>query len=229
VPRLAIIRFFFYPAQRRLLLDQQTDPSSSRIPWHPAFVQALKLELEHYKDALEFTSEYQLNAEPLKIDLVIVKKAPGLVIEKNIARIFKHVNVLEYKSPDDYCSVSDFYKALSYVCLYAALNKISLRDMTLSIIEARHSRELFAYFRGERNCAVTETSPGVYVVSGYPVAIQVIESRKLPFEENLWLKGLSKDLSAAAAGTIWKRAASGSVRRNWGRTYTRYYERMRRP
>jgi hypothetical protein len=38
---------------------------------------------------------------------------------------------------------------------------------------------------------VAETSAGVYVVSGYPVAIQVIESKKLPFEENLWLRGLS--------------------------------------
>jgi hypothetical protein len=57
----------------------------------------------------------------------------------------------------------------------------------------RNPRELFAYFEGEKNCSVTETSPGVYVVGGYPVAIQVIASRELPFEENLWLKGLSND------------------------------------
>ncbi|MDR1636953.1 MAG: hypothetical protein LBR93_06415 [Treponema sp.] len=53
----------------------------------------------------------------------IVKKAPELVIEKNIARIFKRINVLEYKSPEDYFSVYDFYKVLSYAYLYAALNK----------------------------------------------------------------------------------------------------------
>jgi hypothetical protein len=182
-------------------LDQQTDSSSPRIPWHPAFVQALKLELEQYKDALEFTSEYQLNAEPLEIDLVIVKKKPDLVIEKNIAQVFKGVNLLEYKSPEDYFSVYDFYKVLSYAYLYAALNKTDTRDMTVSVIETRHPRELFAYFAGE-NCAVAEISAGVYVVSGYPVDIQVIESKKLPLEENLWLKGLSKDLNAEVAGTI---------------------------
>jgi hypothetical protein len=27
--------------------------------WHPAFVEAIQLELMHYKDALEFTAEYQ--------------------------------------------------------------------------------------------------------------------------------------------------------------------------
>jgi hypothetical protein len=190
-------------------LDQQTDLPSSSIPWHPAFVQALKLELEQYKDTHEFTGEYQLNAEPLEIDLVIVKKAPELVIEKNIARIFKRVNILEYKSPEDYFSVYDFYKVLSYVYLYAALNKTDTRGMTVSVIETRHPRELFAYFEGEKNCTVAETSPGIYVFGGYPVAVQVIESKKLSFEENLWLKGLSNDLNAAVAGTILEESRRG--------------------
>jgi hypothetical protein len=134
-------------------------------------------------------------------DLVIVKKEADLVIEKNIAQVFKRVNILEYKSPEDYFSVYDFYKVLSYAYLYAALNKTYTRDMTVSVIETRHPRELFTYFEGE-NCTVAETSAGVYVVTGYPVAIQVIESKKLPLEENLWLKGLSNDLNAETAGTI---------------------------
>jgi hypothetical protein len=123
--------------------------------------------------------------------------SPGLVVEKNTARIFKRINILEYKSPEDYFSVYDFYKVLSYTYLYAAPNKTDTRDMTVSIIETRHPRDLFTYFE-EENRSVTATSPGVYVVGGYPVAVQVIESKKLPFEENLWLKGLSDDLSAAA-------------------------------
>jgi hypothetical protein len=90
-------------------------------------------------------------------------------------------------------SVYDFYKVLSYAYLYAALNKTDTRDMTVSVIETRHPRELFSYLGEEKNCTITETSPGVYVVSGYPVLIQVIESKKLPLEENLWLKGLSNE------------------------------------
>jgi transposase len=72
------------------------EPAASSIPWHPAFVQAIKLELEPYWDALEFIPEYPLTAEPLEIDVVIIKKAPDLVIEKNIARIFRKINILEY-------------------------------------------------------------------------------------------------------------------------------------
>jgi hypothetical protein len=30
--------------------------ATEKIPWHPAFFQAMRLELEPYKDVLEFTS-----------------------------------------------------------------------------------------------------------------------------------------------------------------------------
>ncbi|MDR2632538.1 MAG: hypothetical protein LBC51_02820 [Treponema sp.] len=178
----------------------ETTPSS--IPWHPAFVQALKLELEPYRDTLEFISEYRLSSEPLEIDLVIVKKEADMAIEKNIARIFRRVNILEYKSPDDYFSVYDFYKVLSYAFLYAALNKTPVEELSLSIIETRHPRELFKYVEAGGYGRIEESGSGIYRVRGYPIAIQVIESRKLPIEENLWLRGLAKDLNAAMAGSI---------------------------
>jgi hypothetical protein len=41
-------------------------------------------------------------------------------------------------------------------------------------------------------------------LAGDPLAIQAIENRKLPFEENLWLKGLTKGLNPAMAGSILK-------------------------
>jgi hypothetical protein len=183
-------------------MEQDTTASSSGIPWHPAFVQAVRLELEQYNDVLEFQSGYRLTSEPLEIDVVIVKKTPDVVIEKNIARIFKKVNLLEYKSPDDYFSVYDFYKVLAYAYLYATLNQTRIEDMTISIVETRYPRELFRYIAEDKNRGVNESSPGIYVISGYPVTIQVIECKKLPLPENLWFKGLTKDLNAAAAGII---------------------------
>jgi hypothetical protein len=185
-----------------LPLEQDTTVSSSGIPWHPAFVVAVHLELEQYRDVLEFQTEYRLTSEPLEIDVVIIKKAPEATIEKNIARIFKQVNLLEYKSPDDYFSVYDFHKVLAYAFLYSALNRTPIEEMTISIVETRYPRELFKYIEENKNRQVSESSPGIYGISGYPVAIQVIECKKLDLRENLWLKGLTKDLNAAAAGTI---------------------------
>jgi hypothetical protein len=135
----------------------ETAPDS--IPWHPAFVQAMTLELEPWQDSLAIIPEYPLASEPLRIDLMIIKKAPDLVIDKNIARIFLGVNILEYKSPDDYFSVFDFYKVLSYAFLYASLHRVLPEDLTLSIIETRHPRELLKHI-GERGGGIAETGAG---------------------------------------------------------------------
>ncbi|MDR1231419.1 MAG: hypothetical protein LBK61_08465, partial [Spirochaetaceae bacterium] len=62
---------------------------------------AMRLELEPYEGVLEFRTEHPLTSEPQIIDLVIILKEPGTVIDKNIARAFKPVNILEYKSPGD--------------------------------------------------------------------------------------------------------------------------------
>ncbi|MDR3182318.1 MAG: hypothetical protein LBT89_05235, partial [Planctomycetaceae bacterium] len=84
--------------------------SMERIAWHPAFVQAIQLELADYKDVLEYESEYQLTSEPLKIDVLIIKKRSNVVIKKNIGQIFKQCNVVEYKSPDDRFTIWDYHK-----------------------------------------------------------------------------------------------------------------------
>jgi hypothetical protein len=74
--------------------------------------------------------------------------------------------------------------------------------MTLSIIESRHPRKLFKYIEEEWHGQVTKTAPGICRITGYPLEIQVIESRKLPLKENLRLKGLRKDLNVKTAGSI---------------------------
>jgi hypothetical protein len=166
-----------------------------KLRWHPAFLQAMQLELFDYRDSLEFKYEYQLTSEPLRIDLLIIKKLKGMAIEKNIARMFRADNLLEYKSPDAYLSVNDFLKVYAYANLYAAITpKVDLSDITLTFVESRHPRKLLRYLTGVRGYTVVETSPGIYRISGDFVPIQVIESKKLSVKENLWLKSLTNDL-----------------------------------
>ena len=64
----------------------------SPLPWHSAFKQAMQAELYDYREDLDFRHEYQLTTEPLRIDLLIIKKTADLIIEKNIARMFKTHN-----------------------------------------------------------------------------------------------------------------------------------------
>ena len=164
----------------------------SRISWHPAFLQAIQMELADYRDLLEFKYEYQLAADPLRIDLLVVKKLKDAVIDKNIARIFRSDNVMEFKSPDKSISIRDFLKVYSYTCLYAAITKnAELSDMTITLIGRRHPRKLLKYFTNERRYSVEEKQPGIYFVTGDYLPIQIIESRKLEERENLWLKSLA--------------------------------------
>jgi hypothetical protein len=175
-----------------------TDGSSGpeRINWHPAFFEAIMLELEPYGDSLQFISEYQLATAPLRIDVLIVKKMKDIPIKKNIAAIFREVNIIEYKGPDDYVSVADFYQVYGYACLYAALNNSAFTGITLTFVESRHPDKLFGHFRNVRSYRIEEKEPGIYYIEGDILPIQVIDSQKLSAEENLWLKELDNRLEA---------------------------------
>ena len=176
------------------------EPSS--IAWHPAFVEAIQLELEVYGDALQFLPEYQLTSEPLRIDCLVIKKAPGLVIEKNIAAIFRETNLLEYKSPGDYIAIGDFYKVYGYACLYTSSQKVPITGMTISFVESRYPRELIAHLSKIRGYKVEERSSGIYTVKGDIMPLQIIDSRRLSGEENLWLRALDNKLTGPEVNQI---------------------------
>jgi len=171
----------------------------SPITLHPAFMQAIQLELFDYQDSLEFKYEYQLTSGPLRIDLLIIKKPKQFPIDKNIARIFRTENILEYKSPEDYISIKDFLKVYAYANLYVAITpEVDLSDVTITFVESRYPRKLLEYLISTRHYKVTETCRGIYEVSGDYIPIQIIETKRLSENENLWLKLLTKDLEISS-------------------------------
>jgi len=175
-----------------------------RIPWHPAFLEALQMELQEYQDVLEFHPECQLSSGPLRIDCVVIKKAKDVVIKKNIAVIFREWNLLEYKSPEDYISVANFYKVYAYACLYVSNNDVPITSLTVSFIESGYPEKLLNHLKNERHYTVAETTPGIYTISGDILPIQIIDSRRLSAEENLWLKNLRGKLRYTAITRISK-------------------------
>jgi hypothetical protein len=120
-----------------------------------------------------------------------------------MVRIFRSDNLVEFKSPSDYLSVRDFLKVYAYACLYAAITPgVELSGETLTFVGHRHPRELIGYLTGERKYAVEETGPGIHRVRGDYLPIQIIETKRLSSEENLWLKSLGNDLESGAARSI---------------------------
>ena len=68
----------------------------------------------------------------MAIDILIIKNTEGYKVKKNIGRIFRKYNIIEYKSPDDYLSIDDFYKVYGYTCFYKAdtptVNQIEVNE-----------------------------------------------------------------------------------------------------
>jgi hypothetical protein len=83
-----------------------------------------------------------------------------------------------------------------YACIYTALNKVNINELTLTFVESRHPKKLLSYLQEKRELSVEEKLPGIYNISGDILPIQIIDSRRLSAEENLWLKDLDNRLGA---------------------------------
>jgi hypothetical protein len=180
-------------------------PRKKTLSWHTAFFDALRLELFDWLHFLEFYSEHPLNREPLRIDLLIIKKKKELVINKNIAAIFRKENILEFKSPEHSLSVADFHKVLAYAHLYYATlakSNTSITDITVSFVTSRHPREALKHIQEVYGYGIEEERPGIYYIKGDVLPIQIIESRKLDEKENLWLRDLGKGLDGGQVGRL---------------------------
>ncbi|MDR0760882.1 MAG: hypothetical protein LBF74_12385 [Treponema sp.] len=192
----------------------QTSASTpENIQWHSAFFQAIQAELIDYKDILEFKQEHPLTTEPLRIDTIIIVKPSDVTIDKNIARIFKKINILEYKSPQDYLSIKDFYKAYAYVALFAALTAdVEMGDMTLTFVGNTYPRKLIRYLKEVRHYRVEEVESGIHYVKGDYLPIQILETKKLGTNKdggssaNWVLKYLNRGLEREEMSRILKKS-----------------------
>ena len=169
-----------------------------KIQWHPAFVAATKIEFEDERDKLKFESEYQLSKKPMQIDLLILKKVENVSIYKNIGKIFRGNNVLEYKSPTDNMGVDDFYKVYGYACFYKAdseeANSIAIDDITISLVSKKYPRKVIEHLTKERGYKIRKEEEGIYYVEGDIFPIQILVTSRLSKEKNLWLSSLTDQI-----------------------------------
>jgi hypothetical protein len=81
---------------------------------------------------------------------------------------------------------------------YANLTKpgTGIRDITVSFVTTRHPREVLNHIRNVYGYTIVEEWPGVYYIKGDILPVQLIETKKLDEDENLWLKNLNTNLDA---------------------------------
>lgn len=171
-----------------------------RLAWHPAFVQAIQLEFADYLDVLEFISEHPLTSEPLKIDVLIIKKRTDAEIKKSIGRIFQAHNIVEYKSPEDRLTIWDYHKVQCYSRLYAVLNKVDLADISVTAIVFRKPKKLFRQLR--ERFEIESIGGGIYYVKGDTCLTQIIVTDELSESESVAIQALRSGLTAVRLGTV---------------------------
>ena len=171
--------------------------STEKIQWHPAFYDAISAELDEYRQYLNIIPERQLTTEPLRMDLLVIKKLKDVKIEKNIAQIFRHDNILEYKSPDDSLTTDDYNKVFGYAYLYACLEKLNIWDITISFVTAAHPDNVLAYLNKRTQIRVVKISEGIYHIHNEIMPVQILVTKRLKQEENLWLSSLTDKITGS--------------------------------
>ena len=163
------------------------------LQWHPAFFAEIQIELQEDAEHLIFENEHQLGTKPKEIDVLIIKKDKGRVIRKNIGRIFRQHNIVEYKSPLDYLSIDDFYKVYGYTCFYKS-DTSQMEELTITLVTGKYPRKLMHHLKTKLRYQVKKAESGIYYVTGDKIPIQIIVTKELTEAENLWLKSLTNEL-----------------------------------
>ena len=169
------------------------------IKWHPGFCSAMELEFLQYKGLLDFNREFPLSKEPLRIDLLMIKKIKDVVLDIDIGRLFKTYNIIEYKSPKDGLTIDDYIKTVGYAYLYkglgATVDAVPLSELTATIVRDTEPTELFKKIQSEGG-SIEEKYPGVYYINGVvSIPTQFILTSSLSKDFHVCLRVLSNKAS----------------------------------
>jgi hypothetical protein len=164
----------------------------------------MRLQLAPFKDSLEYKAEFELTAAPQAIDIVIIKKAPGAVIDDPIARIFRRHNIVEYKGYGDNLSIDDFRKTMSYAWMYSTLERAGEQDITVTYEQTSRPEALLGHLKS-LGCEVSEEGRGIYYASGKTLAfpVQVLANKEMDRGASPWLHHLRGGLTVEDANRIY--------------------------
>ena len=167
-----------------------------RDHWHPGFLGAMEIEFRAYRKNLYFEDEHTLSKEPIKMDLLVIKKDRSIVITNQIGDIFRGHNILEYKSPGDGITIDDYYKTMAYAYLYKGLGRtvdeIPGEELTVTMVRDVHPEALFERIYASGG-TVEQKYPGVYYINGiFNTPSQILVTSELEPELHASLRVLTK-------------------------------------
>ncbi|WP_026524023.1 hypothetical protein [Butyrivibrio sp. MB2005] len=163
--------------------NKQKNKQKEQIDWHSGFAGGLELVFRDYKDQLTIEREHSLSKQPLRIDFLLLKLNPGIIIDNAVGRLFKTHNIIEYKNPYDELNIDTVWKVIGYAALYKGLshknNKIQSNELTITIF--RHSKPTALLSQLKKDgYKVTNSSSGIYSVQGIiSVPLYIVITKEL--------------------------------------------------
>jgi len=105
-----VCEYLLIPDAFLIIITGEESMTKKALQWHPAFQAALQIEFMDEPCQLEFLKEFNLTEKPLQIDTLVIKPEPDKILSKSIGHIFRKYNIIEYKNPEDYFSINDYYR-----------------------------------------------------------------------------------------------------------------------
>ena len=180
---------------RAELKELQATPRSD---WHKAFEAILRITTDRYKD-VTIRTEVELGVDPPRTDYVILTGSETQEFEESIFKIFRKINILEYKNPNDALNMRTIYKICGYAYLMIGLAEhegdVPPEDVTLSIFRSTKNKELFKAL--EENGQLQKTQwHGIYNLTGItPLPFQIVITSELEGLEYVAFRALTDKAS----------------------------------
>ena len=160
--------------------------AAPRSDWHAGFEALLRIETHKYADVVHIRTEEEIGEMPPRTDFVILVEDERVEWEKAIFRIFRRINILEYKNPHDALNRRVIRKVCGYANLYIGVAEHEGErpedQVTISIFRAVKNPELFEAMEQD-GTLVRDRIPGIYHVKGYTnLPFQIIITGELEGE-----------------------------------------------
>lgn len=138
--------------------------------WHAGFEAYLKVDAHDAEGGIaEVIVEHPLGEAAPRIDFIIWLHEEGTRLNKEIYRIFRRFNVIEYKNPHDMLNWRVIHKVIGYANLYVGLAENEgdrpKEQVTISIFRAVKNPELFMELE-KLGHLVPDQTKGIYHIDG---------------------------------------------------------------
>ena len=174
---------------------KEKKPKKPRNIWTLYFAQMLALQTKGID--LEIDYEHELYRNPMRIDVVVVKKPENVVLKNSAMRFFRNHNVIEFKGPNDNLTIQKYNKVMAYFYAYLAGNNLNFDDVAITLVSIKRPQELLDYLEKERKYEIIPAKEsGIYYIKADNLpATQLIVSKEATAKDLIWVKALRNDLT----------------------------------